>query len=85
MADSVTYYAIVRKGYPVERPAGMLRRTVHERGTRDEAINKDLQWRRTGLIVEWEARSFEHDLEVVTDDQAAHIIEDFRTRWSTPD
>ncbi|MFI6292161.1 hypothetical protein ACIBEJ_11300 [Nonomuraea sp. NPDC050790] len=82
MPEKVTYYAIVDAGYPVERPAGMVRRTVHDGGVRDESFQKDLQWHRTAALVEWKRGDYPSELVEIAEDQVAGIIEQFRERWS---
>ena len=44
----------------------------------DEALHRDLEWHRTGIIVEWEHASFDDELEEISEDKAAQIIENFR-------
>lgn len=41
---TVTYYAITDEFSTPRRPAGVLRRTREETGTRDEAFGRNLAW-----------------------------------------
>jgi hypothetical protein len=77
--ERVTYYAIVGRGKTVDDPHGIVRRRrPAEGGVADEALHRDLEWHRTGIIVEWEHSSFADELEEVDEQKAMQIIENFR-------
>jgi hypothetical protein len=83
MNDSAVYYAIVDHRSTRNDPAGIARRRqLDEGGFRDEALNLDLNWRFTPLIVEWKRAESTDDLVEVTEDEAKRIIERLRGRWA---
>ncbi|MFI9554336.1 hypothetical protein [Nonomuraea endophytica] len=79
---TVKYYVIVDDGYPAERPAGMVRRVQDGEGYHDEALEKDLEWRGTGALVEWEFGNSPSKFVQIGEDLVPGIIEQFRERWS---
>ena len=50
-------------------------------GFRDEALQKDLTWEFTPVIVEWERAESSDDLIEISEEEAERIIERFRARW----
>ena len=77
--EEITYYAITGRGKTVEDPRGIVRRRRSpEIGILDEALHRDLQWHRTGIIVEWKNASFADELEEVSEERAMQIVEAFR-------
>lgn len=80
MADEeITYYAIVGRGRTVDDPHGVVRRRKPAGGgVADEALHRDLEWHRTGIIVEWEHSSFADELEEVSEERAMQLVEAFR-------
>ncbi|MEU8121777.1 hypothetical protein AB0C21_23980 [Spirillospora sp. NPDC049024] len=77
--EEITYYAITGRGKTVDDPHGIVRRRRSpDIGTLDEALQRDLQWHRTGIIVEWEHSSFSDELEEVSEEKAMQIVEAFR-------
>jgi hypothetical protein len=77
--EKVTYFAIVGGGKTVDDPHGIVRRRQSpEIGILDEALHRDLEWHRTGIIAEWERASFDDELEEVSEDVAKRIVENFR-------
>jgi len=82
MPDRITYYAVVGNGRTLDDPLGLLRRLDHERaGTIDEGLRKDLSWKFTPAIIEWEHGDFTYELVEVSHEQASKIIEYFREKW----
>jgi hypothetical protein len=81
MADKITYYASIGGDRAVSNPYGLLRRTEHDDGADDEALEADLVWRPTSLITEWEAGEGVYELVEVGASQAEEIISTFRQRW----
>lgn len=81
MADQITYYAIVDHRATRADPAGLARRVRHDTGFRDEALERDLKWRFTPAIVEWERAESTDDLIEVSEEEADRIIERFRQEW----
>ncbi|HEY8482242.1 MAG TPA: hypothetical protein VIL71_20650 [Spirillospora sp.] len=80
MADEqVTYYAITGGGSTVDNPRGIVRRRRPAGGgIIDEALERDLEWHRTGIIAEWQRGKFADELEEVGEEKAMQIIEAFR-------
>lgn len=77
--ESVTYYAITGGGKTVDDPRGIVRRRRPvEGGVLDEALERDLEWHRTGIIAEWKRGDFARELEEVSEERAMQIVEAFR-------
>lgn len=77
--EKVTYYAIVGRGRTTDDPHGIVRRRESpDIGILDEALHRDLEWHRTGIIIEWEYSNFADELEEVSEEKAAQIIEAIR-------
>jgi hypothetical protein len=82
MSNVITYYAIVGAGSTADRPLGMVRRLEHDDGPEDEVLRKDLSWRRTPIIVEWEHGSYDDELVEVSHEQASRIVQYFREKFA---
>ena len=82
MSNRITYYAIVGRGASPDRPLGLVRRLEHDDGPEDENMRKDLSWRRTPVIVEWEHGSYENELVEVSHEQASKIVQYFREKFA---
>jgi hypothetical protein len=77
--EKTTYYAITGGGKTVDDPRGIVRRRTSAKiGIIDEALQRDLEWHRTGIIAEWELGNFARELEEVSKDRALQMIEGFR-------
>lgn len=85
MSNKITYYAIIGRGATVEQPLGLLRRLEHDDGPEDEGLRKDLSWRRTPVIVEWERSSYDNELVQVSHEQAGRIVQYFREKFAQED
>ena len=81
MPDNITYYAIVGGNRTIDNPYGLVRRLDHDDGPSDETLRKDLSWKLTPVIVEWERGDFADELVEVSHEQASKIFEYFRERW----
>jgi hypothetical protein len=82
MPDKITYYAVVGSGRTVEDPFGLVRRLeFDDDGFTDEGLRKDLSWKFSPAITEWEHGSFTYDLVEVSHEQATKIIEHLRGKW----
>jgi len=77
----ITYYAIVGGNRTIDNPYGLVRRLDHDDGPSDETLRKDLSWKLTPVIVEWERGDFADELVEVSHEQASKIVEYFRERW----
>ncbi len=85
MAEQITYYAIIDHRATREDPAGLARRRRPETGGfRDEALARDMTWKFTPLIVEWERAESTPDLVEIGEGEANRIVEMFRERWDQP-
>ncbi len=82
MSNKITFYAIVRDGAAVDKPRGLVRRLQYDNGFEDEVLRKDMSWRRTPIIVEWERSSFDEELVEVSHEQASKIVQYFRARFA---
>jgi len=82
MSNLITYYAIVGGGATVDQPLGLVRRLEHDDGPEDEGMGKDLSWRRTPIIVEWERSSYDNELVEVSHEQASKIVQYFREKFA---
>lgn len=84
MTEESQYFAIIDHRATRENPAGIARRrSLDSGGFQDEALNRDLQWRFTPVIVEWKRAESTDDLVEVTGEEAEQIIEQFRGRWAS--
>jgi hypothetical protein len=81
MPDKIIYYAIVGGDRTIDNPYGLVRRLEHDDGPSDEVLRKDLSWKFTPVIVEWERGDFADELVEVDHEQASKIIEGFRRKW----
>ena len=81
MTARIEYYAIIDYRATRENPAGIARRRPLETGGfRDEAHDHNMNWQFTPLIVEWERAESTDDLVEIGAEEAARIIEQFRTK-----
>jgi hypothetical protein len=82
MAGQTTYYAIIDHRATREDPAGIARRRPLEAGGfRDEALDRNMNWQFTPVIVEWKRAESTDDLVEISADEAERIIERFRAKW----
>jgi hypothetical protein len=81
MAGQTTYYAIIDHRSTREDPAGIARRRPLEAGGfRDEALDRNMNWQFTPVIVEWKRAESTDDLVEINADEAERIIERFRAK-----
>jgi len=85
MSSKITFYAIVGRGATADRPLGLLRRLEYDNGWEDEGLGKDMSWRRTPIIIEWERGSYGNELVEVGHRQASKIVEYMRARFAEAD
>lgn len=85
MGNKITFYAIVGRGATTDRPHGLVRRLQFDNGWEDEALSRDMSWRWTPIIVEWEHDSFGDELVQVSHEQASRIVEYLRDKFAGVD
>jgi hypothetical protein len=85
VSNPITYYAIVGREATVDQPLGLVRRLIHDVGRSDESLTKDLSWRWTSVIVDWEHDSYGYELVEVSHAQAEQIIQYFRQKRASDD
>ena len=84
MSDRVTYYAVVNDLDGHDQPAGLLRRTYFSTGGRcDEAFTTHLVWERSATLVSAERGDLENEFIEITEDEANHLMEKLRARWTS--
>ena len=78
--EQIKYFAITGEGNTVNDPRGIVRRrTFPDGGFEDEGLNRDLTWKFTPVIVEWERGDFSLELEEVDEETALRITEHFQS------
>lgn len=80
MAEKITYYAIIDMDSTRAEPSGLARRHEYEGGIRDEALGRDLNWRRSSIVVEFKRNESTEDLVEVSEEEAQRLIEYFREK-----
>jgi hypothetical protein len=81
VTEKPEYYAIIDYRATREDPAGIARRRPLETGGfRDEALDRNMNWQFTPVIVEWERAESTDDLVEISEDEAERIIERFRAK-----
>jgi hypothetical protein len=82
MEDEVKYYLVLGPGRTQDNPSGLARRTFTKDGRLDESLTRDLSWRRSSEIYEWErGEELGADLVEISEGQAAAVIQRFRENW----
>ena len=83
MAEDIKYYAVLDAGHTLADPSGLARRTFTADGRLDESLCRDLTWKRSSEIYQWErGENFGPDLVEISADEAAVLVERFRQRWA---
>jgi hypothetical protein len=86
VTEKPEYYAIIDYRATREDPAGIARRRPLETGGfRDEALDRNMDWQFTPVIVQWERAESTDDLVEISQDEAERIIERFRAKWASED
>jgi hypothetical protein len=83
MAEKVSYYAVIGVGRTSANPSGLVRRKYTSSGRIDEALNRDLSWKPTSAITQWEYGNLSGELAEISATDAARLIERFREKWDT--
>jgi hypothetical protein len=82
MPDRVTYYAVVSESRTGQNPSGLARRRYLDAGGfEDEALQRDLSWRHTSAISEWDRDAMDFGLVEISEAEAEALIERFREKW----
>jgi hypothetical protein len=82
MSDELKYYAIVGIDRTADNPSGIARRSLSAEGPIDEALQRDLTWKRSSAVVKWEYGDVGADLVEISEAEAEALIERFREKWS---
>lgn len=83
MTGGVTYYAIVGRGRTPDDPSGLARRRHLGEGYIDESLRRDLSWRHTTAVAEWQrGEELGRDLIEISQEEADRLVERFRERWA---
>jgi hypothetical protein len=79
--ERVEHYAIIGVGRTAANPSGLARRRFTAAGRVDESLQRDLSWRPTSSITQWEYGNLSGELAVISEAQATELIEQFREKW----
>jgi hypothetical protein len=74
MSTKITYYAIVDDLSSRDEPAGVLRRTEHDNGERDEAFTHNLVWKRSASLYSYEQGNADAEFYEISEDEANQIV-----------
>jgi len=83
MAEHITYYAIVDDYSTRGEPVGVIRRTSHDKGQRDEAFGRDLRWGRTPMLYFYEQGNQDNQLYPISEEEATTIADRIRRESET--
>lgn len=78
----VEHYAIIGVGRTRADPSGLARRRFTPAGRVDESLQRDLSWRPTSAITQWEYGNYSGELAAISETEANDLIERFRQKWS---
>jgi len=81
VAEKVSHYAIIGGDRTVANPSGLARRRYTSAGRVDEALSRDLSWKPTSAITQWEYGNLPGELVEISEAGAAQLIERFREMW----
>jgi hypothetical protein len=79
--ERVEHYAIIGSGRTLANPSGLARRRFSQAGRVDESLQRDLTWRPTSSITQWEYGNLSGELAVISEAEADELIERFRVKW----
>ena len=80
--ERVEYYAIIGVGRSQDNPSGLARRQFTAAGRVDESLQRDLQWRPSSAITQWEYGNLPGELLEISEAEALGLIDQFREKWS---
>lgn len=72
---------MVAAGRSGRTPSGLARRTYKADGPVDETLRRDLSWTPDSAIVEWEYGDLGAELIKISEEDAMHLRDAFRTQW----
>jgi hypothetical protein len=79
--ERVEHYAIIGSGRTIANPSGLARRRFTPTGRVDESLQRDLSWRPTSAITQWEYGNLSGELAAISEAEANELIERFREKW----
>jgi hypothetical protein len=79
--DRIEHYAIIGVGRTIANPSGLARRRFTPAGRVDESLQRDLSWRPTSSITQWEYGNLSGELAPISEPEADELIERFREKW----
>ena len=79
--ELVEHYAIIGVGRTIANPSGLARRRFTPAGRVDESLQRDLSWRPTSSITQWEYGNLSGELAAISEAEAHELIERFREKW----
>jgi len=79
--QGIDYYAIVGVGRTIDNPSGLARRSFTSLGRVDESLQRDLSWKPTSAVTQWEYGDVGADLVEISEAEAEQLIERFRQKW----
>ena len=79
--ERVEHYAIIGVGRTMANPSGLARRRFTPSGRVDESLQRDMSWRPTSSITQWEYGNLSGELAAISEAEAAELIERFREKW----
>jgi hypothetical protein len=80
-SERVEHYAIIGVGRTLANPSGLARRRFTSAGRIDESLQRDLSWRPTSSITQWEYGNLSGELTAISEAEADELIERFREKW----
>jgi hypothetical protein len=80
--EGTDYYAIVGVGRTIDNPSGLARRNYTSAGRVDESLQRDLSWKPTSAVIQWEYGNSAGELVEISEAEAGRLIEGFRQKWS---
>lgn len=78
MTEKTTYYAIIDEFSNRDRPGGVLRRVISDKGQVDEAFSRDLKWEFSPLLYAAERGDTMFDFVPIGEEEARRIVERIR-------
>lgn len=80
--EETKYYAVISEGRTRGNPSGLMRRRYTPPGPVDEALQRDLTWKRNTSLIAWEYGELGTDYVEISEGEAMALIERFRAKWA---